>query len=174
MNPIKILGVACLTMLFSLGLQAQNARLDPVFKQFQDDARFSRINVSSRMFDAFVDIEMDNPEEQEVIEALAKLKGLKALMGNSVNDAASIYQNFIQGPANNMEELTTVTESGIEFKFFVTKSGEQITELVMVGYEESTVMIMSLVGDIELEAIAAISEKMNIPGFENFQKVSQQ
>ena len=174
MNPIKILGVAFLTMVFSLGLQAQNGRLDQVFKQYEKDARFSRINVSSRMFDAFVDIEMDTPEEQEVIEALAKLKGLKALMGNSVSESASIYQNFIQGPANNMEELTTVTESGIEFKFFVTKSGEQITELVMVGYEESTVMIMSLVGDIELEAIAAISEKMNIPGFENFQKVSQQ
>lgn len=160
-------------MAFSLSLQAQNGRLDQAFRQYESDARFSRVNVSSRMFDLFVEIEMDDPDQQQVIEALSKLEGLKALLGNSVNESARIYQTLIQSTVSNMEELTTVSESGVEFKFFITKSGNQITELVMVGYEETTVMIMSLVGDIDLKAIAEISQKMNIPGFENFQKVGQ-
>lgn len=161
-------------LLFALPLSAQNGRLDPLFSQYENDARFSRVNVSSRMFDVFIDIEMDKPEEQEVIEALAKLNGMKALIGNDVSQSADIYQNLLQSTVAGMEELTTVKESGIEFKFFVSRSGEQITELVMLGYDQSTVMIMSVVGDIDLEAIANISQRMNLPGFKNFQKVNQQ
>ncbi len=174
MNRIKLLGLAGLMLVFALPLTAQNGRLDPLFSQYADDARFSRVNVSSRMFDVFIDIEMDKPEEQEVIEALAKLNGMKALIGNNVSQSADIYQDLLQSTVSDMEELTTVTESGIEFKFFVTRAGEQITELVMVGYDQTTVMIMSVVGDVDLEAIANISQRMNLPGFRNFQKVNQQ
>ena len=76
-----------------------------------------------------------------------------------------------RGPEASMDELMTVSETDREFRFFVTESGGTISELVMVGYENQQVMMMSLTGEIDLKEISELSQKMNIEGFENFKNV---
>ena len=170
MRTINLWGATLFMLAFSIQVNAQN-RLDGYFEQYQEDDRFSQISVSSRMFDLFVNLEMDNPDEQAMIETLSKLEGLKALIGMDVAEAPELYAEMLAGPQSEMEELMSVKESNREFHFFITETDGKITELVMVGYDHTEVMMISLIGDIDLEEIAALSQKMDIDGFNNFKNL---
>ncbi|MEL6592697.1 MAG: DUF4252 domain-containing protein, partial [Bacteroidota bacterium] len=73
-----------------------------------------------------------------------------------------------------MEELMSMSENGVEFRFYKTEAGDKISEVVMVGYDSQNFMLVSVTGDIDLQAIAELSQSMNIPGFENFDKLLDQ
>lgn len=168
----KISMLALCLMLCALGLKAQTA-VDRYFEAYSEDDRFTRISVSSKMFSLFVNFEMDDPDEQDVVETLSKLKGLKMLIGEEVADAKGIFKDAVARPAASMEELMSVTDKEREFRFFITESNGMVSELLMVGYEGQQVMMLSLVGDIDLKKISALSKKMNIDGFEHLKNVAQ-
>ena len=67
MNYIKLTGVSIIMMIFSLNLTAQTS-IDRYFEQYQEDDRFSRVSVSSRMFNLFLELEADEPEEASLFE----------------------------------------------------------------------------------------------------------
>ena len=81
--------------------------------------------------------------------------------------------SVVNRPARDMDELMTVSETDKEFRFYISEANGKISELLMVGFENQNVMIMSLTGDIDLKEIAALSKKMNIDGFENFKNVER-
>jgi hypothetical protein len=95
------------------------------------------------------------------------------LVGTDIAEAKSIYQNVVQKPEGSMDELISVKDAAAEFKFFVTENDGKISELLMVGYESTKVLILTLVGEIDLKQIAALSKKMNLEGFEHFQNVDK-
>lgn len=172
MNSIRLIGVTAIMMVFSLTIQAQTS-IDRYFEQYQEDERFSRVSVSSRMFNLFMELEMDDPNEQEFIQTISKLTGLKVLIGKEVEEAQNLYNSVVELPASDMDELMTVSDNEKEIRFYITESGGNISELLMVGYEGQQVMIMSLTGDIDLKEIAALSKKVNIEGFDNFKSVER-
>ena len=55
MNYIKLTGVSIVMMIFSLNLTAQTS-IDRYFEQYEEDDRFSRVSVSSRMFNLFLEL----------------------------------------------------------------------------------------------------------------------
>ena len=174
MKAIRLLGISCIVLLLSalpsVNAQAQSS-IDKIFDQYQGDERFSRVKVSSRMFELFLEVEMDDPQEQAFVETISKLDGLKVLIGKDVQEAAQLYKNFAKGPASRMDELMTVSDAQKEFQFYITESGGKISELLMVGFDQEQVMMMSLVGEIDLKEISALSRKMNIEGFDNFKNI---
>ena len=172
MNYIKLTGVSIVMMIFSLNLTAQTS-IDRYFEQYEEDERFSRVSVSSRMFNLFLELEADEPEEEAFLNTISKLTGLKVLMGNEVEEAENLYNSVVSRPARDMDELMTVSETDKEFRFYISEANGRISELLMVGFENKNVMIMSLTGDIDLKEIAALSKKMNIDGFENFKNVER-
>lgn len=172
MKLTKILTFFVLIMCLSLGLSAQSSGVDRYFEDYQDDDRFSLITVSSKMFSLFVNFDLEDPAEKEMVDAISKLKGLKMLIGSEVLEAQGIYDEVAEKPKGSMEELMSVrnNQQG-EFKFYLTESNGTISELLMIGYESENVMILSLVGDLDLRQIAALSQKMNIQGFEHFNHI---
>jgi hypothetical protein len=173
MKAIKFWGISCVLLLVSVNLQAQHTSLDQLFEKYQGDERFSRVSVSSRMFELFLDIEMDDPDQQALVETVSKLKGLKVLIGKDVPEAPQLYREFAKRPASEMDELMTVSDANKEVQFYIKEASGKISELLMVGFDGEQVMIMSLTGEIDLKEIAALSKKMNIEGFENFRNIDK-
>ena len=155
-------------------LTAQSSGVDRYYQDIRNDERFTSVSVSSKMFSLFVNFEMEDPAEQQLVETISKLKGLKVLIGNEIPEAKSIYTNIVGNPASEMEELMDVTDASRQFKFFITEAGGSISELLMVGYEKSQVVILSLVGDIDLKEISALSQKMDIKGFKHLENLNNQ
>ena len=170
MKRIIIPTIWMLLITFSISVQAQSS-IDRYYEQYTEDERFSRVSVSSKMFSMFMDLDLDDPTEQELAETISKLKGLKMLMGEKVDNAKSIYAEAVSGPESRMDELMTISDAAKEFRFFITEANGTISELLMMGYENDRVLMMSLVGDIDLKAISALSQKLDIDGFEHFKDV---
>lgn len=153
--------------------QAQSTAIERYFKDYRLDDRFTHVSVSNKMFDLFLNFEREDEFEQQVIETISKLDGLKVLIAEHVDNAEALYRDLSNQPYLDMEELMDIRESGKAFRFFILESQGKITELSMVGYEKSSIFILSLIGDIDLKEISKLSEKMNIDGFEHFKNIEQ-
>jgi len=161
--------LACILM--SMTVSAQSNSIDKYFEKYQDDERFTRISISSRMFGLFSNFDPEDEAEQEVVQTISKLKGLRILAADSIAEAKSLYRAAVKKPSVDMEELMTVENANQELRFFITEADGIITELLMVSYDGNSVMLMSLIGNIDLKQISKLSDKMNIEGFEHLENV---
>ena len=152
----------------------QSNAIDRYYEKFKDDDRFTQVTVSSKMFSLFVNFERDDPEEQAIVETISKLKGMKMMLGKEIDGSETLFSKVINSPSTDMEELMSIDDPEKEIKFYITESGGKISEIFMAGHTEQEIILISLVGDINLKEIAALSKKMDIDGFEQFEKLGDQ
>jgi hypothetical protein len=168
----KLVVVAVLMIAGFTSANAQDA-ISKFFSKYQNDESFTQVNVSSKMFNLFTNMEADTPEDKEVLEAISKLKGLKILMKENTSDARSLYKEaFALVPVKEFEELMSVRDKDKDMKFYIKESGGKISELVMIMGGVEDFMVLSLFGEIDLKQVSRIGKKMNVDGLENLQKLN--
>ncbi|MCU0384179.1 MAG: DUF4252 domain-containing protein [Cyclobacteriaceae bacterium] len=165
-------------VVFAAQAHAQDA-ITKFFSKYQNDESFSNVTVSSKMFSLFTDMEVNSPEDKEVINAISKLKGLRILAKEDARNARELYKEaFTLIPAKDYEELMTVRDKDADMKFFIKDDGKgKISELLMVMGGNNDFMILSLFGEIDLKQISRVGRKMDIGGLdklENMDKKSKQ
>jgi len=168
---IQLLSIAAFLSFNSFSGTAQTNAIDTYFSAYGDDDRFTKVSISSKMFGLFANISADDPDEQQLIETISKLKGLKMIVGADLTDAKSMFISAKKTAAGAYEELMTVENKSQELVFYIKESGGSISELVMFIYQDSELMILSLVGDIDLQELSSLSSKMDIEGFEQFKNL---
>lgn len=155
------------------GVFAQDA-ISKFFSKYQSDESFSQVNVSSKMFGLFTEMEADNPEDKEVLEAISKLKGLKILAKEDARNARELYKEaFSLIPAKEYEELMSVRDKDKDMKFLIKESGGKISELLMVMGGNEEFMVLSLFGEIDLKQVSRIGRKMNVDGLEKLENMDK-
>lgn len=164
-----------LILIFSvaaLGAQAQNDAISKFFVKYEDDMSFTMVNITSRMFGLFTDLEVKNQEDKEVLDAISKLKGLKILVKEKADNARALYKEAnVLIPKVEYDELMTIRDEDKNMRFLVKEKSGKISELLMLMGGEKEFFILSLVGDIDLSQIANLSRKMDIDGLENLEKL---
>lgn len=167
----KILVVVALITVAS-GAYAQDA-ISKFFSKYQNDESFTQVNVSSKMFSLFTNMEADTPEDKEVLEAISKLKGLRILHKENTSDARSLYKEaFALIPVKEFEELMSVRDKDQDMKFYIKESAGKISELVMIMGGTDDFMVLSLFGEIDLKQVSRIGKKMDVKGLENLHNLS--
>lgn len=83
--------VLAIGMIITVQLNAQDA-ISKFFSKYESDADFTHVSVTSRMFSLFTNMEMDTKENQEVMDAISKLKGLKILAKENTNKGKELYK----------------------------------------------------------------------------------
>jgi hypothetical protein len=173
---MKKLMVGAVMMLMSIGAFAQGDAITKFFTKYQDDETFSQVTVSSKMFSLLTDMQVDNAEDQEVIAAISKLKGLRILAKDHARDGRTLYKEAMALlPPKDYEELMSVRDEDKDMKFFI-RSGStsgKIAELVMVMGGNDDFMVLSLFGDIDLKQIGKIGSKMDINGLDKLHKLDE-
>lgn len=167
----KIIVLMVLTMAAS-GAYAQDA-ISKFFSKYQNDESFSQVNISSRMFGLFTQMESDDPEDKEVLEAISKLKGLKIIAKEDARNARELYKEAFSVIPKDYEELMTVRDKDKDMKFLIKESGGKISELLMVMGGNEQFMVMSLFGEIDLKQVSRIGKKMNVEGLENLHNLDK-
>lgn len=167
----KVMIVAVMMMMGGAAL-AQGDAISKFFTKYQNDDSFSQVTVSSKMFSLFTNMEVDNKEDQEVLDAISKLKGLRILAKEQTRDSRELYKEAMSMiPTKEYEELMAVRDKDKDMKFFIKESGGKISELVMVMGGNEEFMVLSLFGEIDLKQVSKIGQKMNVDGLENLEKV---
>lgn len=155
-------------MLMAVGAFAQGEAVSKFISKYQDDETFSQVTVSSKMFGLFTNMELEDKEDQEVLDAISKLKGLKVLAKDDARNARELYAEANKMlPKTEYEELMYVRDKDKDMRFFIREKGGKIDELVMVAGGSDDFMLLTLFGEIDLKQISKIGSKMEVDGLKN-------
>ncbi|HYF66581.1 MAG TPA: DUF4252 domain-containing protein [Ohtaekwangia sp.] len=166
-----VLTTAVLMMIMT-GAFAQDA-ISKFFTKYQNDESFSQVTVSSKMFSLFTQMDAENAEDKEVLEAISKLKGLRILGKQDARNARELYKEaFTLIPVKDYEELMSVRDKDKDMKFYIKEgNGGIINELLMVMGGDTEFMVLSLFGEIDLKQVSRIGKKMDVKGLENLENM---
>lgn len=171
---MKTLIIILITACFGFSANAQNDVVTKLFNDYYDDENFTKISVSSKMFDLFTNIEAGDENEEEILEAVSKLKGLKVIAADSVGNSRELYMSAVKKiSGNGYEELMEVKDAKENMKFMIKEKDGLIEELVMVVGGNKSFVIMSLYGEIDLKKISKLSKSMNIKGMEHLKQLDE-
>lgn len=162
--------VVLMTTLTTLNAQDVISRF---FSKYQDDESFTNVNISSKMFGLFTQMDAENPEDKEVLDAISKLKGLKIIAKQNARNSRELYKEAFTLIPKDFEELMSVRDKDKDMKFMIKENGGKISEMVMVVGGNEEFMLMSIFGEIDLKQISRIGTKMNIKGLEHLQKMNK-
>ena len=143
------------------------------FTKYQEDESFTNVNISSKMFGLFTQMDAETPEDKEILDAISKLKGLKILAKENARNSRELYKEALGLIPRNFEELMSVRDKDKDMKFMIQENGGKISEMLMVVGGNEEFMILSIFGEIDLKQISRIGTKMNIKGLENLQNMEK-
>lgn len=168
----KLTSIILFTMLFSLGAMAQTDAVSKFFEKYGADEDFTEVTVSSRMFGLFTDMEVESEEDQEILDAISKLTGLKMLVKDEASDAMALYKDLISKmPKDGFDELMSLREEDQIMKFMIKEKGGKISELVLVSGGDTNFFVIRLLGEIDLKQVSKLSQKMNIEGLDKLENL---
>ncbi len=166
--------VVMIMMSMTAGAFAQGDAIAKFFAKYQSDDTFSQVTVSSKMFSLFTNMELEDADDQEVLDAISKLKGLKILAKESTRNARELYNEAnAMIPMKEYEELMYVRDKDKDMKFFIKETSGKINELVMVAGGNEDFMLLSIFGEIDLKQISRMGKKMDVKGLENLERIKE-
>ncbi len=172
---MKKLMLAGVMVVLAVAAQAQGDAISKFFDKYKDDDSFTQVTVSSKMFSLFTNMEVKDKDDQDVLNAISKLKGLRVLAKEEARNSRELYKEALAlVPMKEYEELMSVRDKDKDMKFFIkeTKPGT-ISELVMVAGGNEEFMMLTLFGVIDLKEISKIGNKMNIDGLNHLRKMDK-
>lgn len=149
------------------------------FDKFEDIEGVTSVVVTQKAFSLMSKIGQDS--DDEYMDLIKNINSLKVYATESMEVAKqmeSAAMNYLKSA--NLEELMRVKDDGSNVTIYVKegKSEDFVKELFMfVKDSDSTSkesVIISLTGDIDLNQIAKLTEKMDLPGGEHLEKASKQ
>jgi len=166
-----------------------------VFDKYEDVEEVSSFVINQKAFRmlATIDMDMDDPEAQELMEMIKKITGLKVFTTGDDKvsaDMKSTVNSYLK--KSKLEELMRFKDGDQTVKFYVKEGKDEnhVKELLMfmTGLKELTegqdieingekrvfeTVVLSLTGDIDLRQVSKITNTMNIPGGEQLKKAGE-
>lgn len=150
-----------------------------MFDKYEDMDNVGTVIVNRSMIDLVSQIGelSDDAEAKEFMEATEGLNGIKVFITQDKKisaDMSSTVRKHLK--SSSMEELMRVKDKDVNVKFYVRngKKKDHVSELLMFvsGLENSDLdlngkkfetVLVSMTGDIDLNKIGSITNKMNLP-----------
>ncbi|RLD19619.1 MAG: hypothetical protein DRI71_11545 [Bacteroidetes bacterium] len=173
---MKNITALSLLMTFSSLAFAQEDAISKFFGKYEMDEDFTHVTITSRMFGLFANLDTEDEEDKELIDAVSKVKGLKIIAKDDITkeEADALYKEaFELIPTKDYDELMSVREKDNDMKFLIQEKNGVITELLMVMHGDNEFFLLSLIGDIDLKQISRLSKTMNIDGFEHLKAIDK-
>jgi Domain of unknown function (DUF4252) len=172
---MKKLMIGVVMVMFAATAWAQGDAISKFFAKYQNDESFTQVTISSKMFSLFTNMEVEKPEDKEVLSAISKLKGLRILAKEHARDSRALYKEALAlVPLKEYEELMSVRDKDKDMKFMIKESSPgKINELLMVVGGNEEFVVMSLFGEIDLKQVSKIGSKMDIDGLQHLKKMDK-
>jgi hypothetical protein len=158
-----------ISLLF-LPLFSQEDAIAKHFDQYLSDASFKSVYVSPKMFDVIAtsDIEKMDPEVKALIK---NLRGLRVLQREGQSGVALFKEANKKLTAAKYDELMTLNENNEQIRFYTMGPGKKVQELLLMVAGPNRFLMLTMVGDIDLNAVAKLSKNLNLQGADYLDKV---
>ena len=161
-----------------------------IFEKYNDNSDVTYVSIKPKMFQmiAKMGINVDDPEAKSFMDMVNSITSFKTLVTDNKSISADITK-WVKSRSGSLEELMEVKDDGSEVKFYVKegKDSDHVKELLIYvnGIDKAMkgqgveingenrkieTVVVSLTGDINLNEISKLTDKMNIPGGEHLDK----
>lgn len=169
----KILLFALLFMMqFAVQAQTQNDAIVRFFDKYMEDERFTVVYVSQKMFEMIFKIETDDPDWNKIREVVGKLKGLRVITADTLIDGAALYKEALSKiPVSEYSELLTVRDGKENVRIWIKDTGNIIQELLLLVGSPDEFVMLSFIGNIDLDNISKLSKGLDVEGVKHLEKI---
>ena len=161
-----------------------------IFDKYSDNPNVTYVNIKPKMFQmlAKMDINTDDPEAQAYMEMVNSITSFKTIVTDDKSISTDVL-GWVTKKSSSLEELMVVKDDGVEVKFFVKegKDSDHVKELLVFvnglsaitkdadvningKKREVETVIMVMTGDLDLNQISKLTNKMNIPAGDKLEK----
>ncbi|GAA4900719.1 DUF4252 domain-containing protein [Flaviramulus aquimarinus] len=162
-----------------------------IFEKYSDDSDVTYVSIKPKMFQmiAKMGINVEDEEAKAYMDMVKSITSFKTIVTDNTSISADISK-WVKSRSSALEELMEVKDDGTEVKFYVKegKDADHVKELLIFVNGVDKVMedkieingkerkietvIVSLTGDIDLNEISKLTDKMNIPGGKHLNKAN--
>lgn len=152
-----------------------------VFDKFENNDDVTTVIVSKKMFEMMGKVKVDSkdPQTQQFLNLVKKLENLKVYVTSNLKVGSELKvasEKYLK--TANLEELMRINDSGKNVRILVRTGAKdsQIRELFMLiegSSKDNDTVVLSLIGDFDLNEISALTDQMNLPGGEELKKASK-
>jgi negative regulator of sigma E activity len=175
---MKKLFVSLALLIFSLPLvvNAQETAMDRFYEKYAAEKNFTGVSVSPEMFEMLASMEVSDStgKVEEAHKMMSQLTGLKMLMYETKEGEEPfglIEKAHKALKIKNYTEMMTVQDDGETIKFYIKKSGDKVSELLMTLEGEGQEMVLDITGNIDMKTVAELGQTMNMHGMSNLSKM---
>ena len=163
-----------------------------IFERYANADDVSLVSISPKMFKMLGQISIggDDPEAQEYLEMVSSINNFKVLISGNDEVSAEISRYASKEFSSyDLEELMTVKDADTNVTFYVKsgKSDDRVEKLIMYvkGVNSEIIensplngrsietILMIIEGDIDLNKISKLTDKMNLPGGKQLKKAQR-
>ncbi len=154
-----------------------------IFEKYSDNPDVTYVSIKPKMFQmiAKMGINVDDAEAKAYIDMVKSITSFKTIVTDNKAISADVSK-WVKSRSSALEELMEVKDDGTEVQFYVKegKDADHVKELLIFVNGIDKVMddkieingkqrkietvVVSLTGDINLNEISKLTDKMNIPG----------
>lgn len=181
----RLIVLVMVIMLLPITGMAQN-----VFEKYSDSPDVTYVNIKPKMFQmlAKMGVNIDDPEAKSYMEMVKSITSFKTIVTDNKGISSDISK-WVKSRSSSLEELMEVKDDGTEVKFYVQegKDADHVKELLIfvsgidkamkgkgveINGENRNIetVVVSLTGNINLNEISKLTDKMNIPGGKHLDK----
>jgi hypothetical protein len=160
-----------------------------VFEKYSDNSDVTYVSIKPKMFQmiAKMGINVDDAEAKAYMDMVKSITSFKTMITDNKTIATDLGK-WVKSRSSSLEELMEVKDDGTNVNFYVKegKDADHVKELLIfvngvdkymdesieVGGKERRIetVVVSLTGDIDLNEISKLTDKMNIPGGQHLEK----
>ena len=160
-----------------------------IFEKYSDNSDVTYVSIKPKMFQmiAKMGINVEDAEARAYMDMVQSITSFKTIVTDNQSISADISK-WVKSRSGGLEELMEVKDDGSEVKFYVKegKDADHVKELLIfvngidkmmeekieINGKERKIetVVVSLTGDIDLNQISKLTDKMNIPGGQHLEK----
>lgn len=146
--------------------QAQTPSIERIFNTYSVDENFSYVNISGQMLRLLSSRSDDEPG------LTSRLSRIRILSSSNLEDATitAAFRDLNNSlMRQDYEELMEIRDSGSHFRFLMKGDDEMIEQLILIGQDKDSHVLISIEGRIKLSELSRISD--TIPGLEGLKQL---
>ena len=157
-------------------LNAQSDAITKYFDKYVNDERFTVVYISPKMFEVLGKLDLDELKDEEaqiIMDVVKDLKGLRVL--TTEETPLKFYEEAkTKIKTSEYEILLTVRDDGENVQFLIKDEGNIVKELLLLVGGEDEFVMLSFVGDIDLDKISQLAKKLDVKGVEHLDKLNEE
>jgi len=172
---MKKLSLIILVSVFPLLVFSQHPSVNKLFEKYAEKDGFTTVYISKNLFKMIGDMNLDDPDVDELVDKLETIKILASDCEFINEDNLNFYEEIMDElPVEEYEELLVVKEKDQDVKFLAKEKNGIITELLLVVGGKDNNALICITGNINLKHISKLASSMEGTGMEHLKKLEEE